>query len=143
MLLPFCLWVLTNMQIGCILLCCLNWLHGNLFCTKNTVPTTFQVKWLYGGAVWAPTAIRIKWPCWSYMDDCMGPHHHSSEVTAGAACRLLGTVTDSSTPNSQVIEAFSLCMFLFCTFYQTLPSGPPCFGQQGHRLQARHKIRCL
>ena len=34
-------------------------------------------------------------------------------------------MTDSSTPNSQVIEAFSLCMFLFCTFYQTLPSGPP------------------
>ena len=52
-------------------------------------------------------------------------------------------VTDSSTPNSQVIEAFSLCMFLFCTFYQTLPSGPPCSEQQGHRLQARHKIRCL
>ena len=52
-------------------------------------------------------------------------------------------LTDSSTPNSQVIEAFSLCMFLFCTFYQTLPSGPPCSKQQGHRLQARHKIRCL
>ena len=52
-------------------------------------------------------------------------------------------VTDSSTPNSQVIEAFSLCMFLCCTFYQTLPSGPPCSKEQGHRLQARHKIRCL
>ena len=52
-------------------------------------------------------------------------------------------VTDSSTPSSQVIEAFSLCMFLFCTFYQPLPSGPPCSEQQGHRLQARHKIRCL
>ena len=27
--------------------------------------------------------------------------------------------------------------------YPTLPSGPPCSEQQGHRLQARHKIRCL
>ena len=53
------------------------------------------------------------------------------------------SLTDSSTPNSQVIEAFSLCMFLFCTFYQTLPSGPPCSEQQGHQLQARHKIQCL
>ena len=34
-------------------------------------------------------------------------------------------LTDSSRPNSQVIEAFSLCMFLYvCTFYPTLPSGP-------------------
>ena len=40
-------------------------------------------------------------------------------------------MTASPTPNSQVIEAFSLCMFLFCTFYQTLPSGPPCSKQQG------------
>ena len=40
-------------------------------------------------------------------------------------------LTDSSTPNSQVIEAFLLCMFLFCTFYPTLPSGPPCSEQQG------------
>ena len=27
--------------------------------------------------------------------------------------------------------------------YPALPSGPPCSEQQGHRLQARHKIRCL
>ena len=40
-------------------------------------------------------------------------------------------VTDSSTPNSQVIEAFSLCMFLFCTFYQTLPSGPLALNSRG------------
>ena len=56
---------------------------------------------------------------------------------------LVVLLTDSSTPNSQVVEAFSLCMFLFCTFYQTLPSGSPCSKQQGHRLQAHHKIRCL
>ena len=30
---------------------------------------------------------------------------------------------------------------LFCTFYQTLPSGPPCSEQQGHWLQARHETR--
>ena len=40
-------------------------------------------------------------------------------------------MTDSSTPNSQVIEAFSLCMFLFCTFYQTLPSGPLALNNRG------------
>ena len=28
---------------------------------------------------------------------------------------------------------------MFCTFYPTLPSGPPCSEQQGHRLQARHE----
>ena len=34
-------------------------------------------------------------------------------------------LTDSSTPNTKGIEAFSLCMFSFRTFYQTLPSGSP------------------
>ena len=30
---------------------------------------------------------------------------------------------------------------LFCTFHQTLPSGPPCLEQEGHRLQACHETR--
>ena len=46
------------------------------------------------------------------------------------AC-IVCVLTDSSTPNSQVIEAFSLCMFLFCTFYQTLPSGPLALNNRG------------
>ena len=59
-------------------------------------------------------------------------------------CRVEWSVTAAtSRPYAQVIEAFSLCMFLFCPFCQTLPSGPPCSKQQGHWLQARHKIQCL
>ena len=57
---------------------------------------------------------------------------------------IVGHLTAATSgPYAQVTEAFSLCMFLFRTFYQTLPSGPPCSEQQGHRLQAHHKIQCL
>ena len=56
---------------------------------------------------------------------------------------LVNLTAATSGPYAQVTEAFSLCMFLFRTFCQTLPSGPPCSKQQGHWLQARHKIQCL
>ena len=86
------------------------------------------------------TILLVPSPLWVTIPVYLPVYHVEASLTLYVHASHM---TDSSTPNSRIIEAFSLCMFLFCTFYQTLPSGPPCSEQQGHQLQARHKIRCL
>ena len=60
---------------------------------------------------------------------------------------LLVNVTDSPRPITLDALGHRGLLVVYVLYvlhlYPALPSGPPCSEQQGHRLQAHHKIRCL